>query len=595
MTTLSSNDLLPGAERDIRSDAAAQTKKSRHDHKLSLNFPVLPPLQPQSAIVGLHTTSPLRSPSHGVLTSHSSSKSPAVKLFSAATAASNTPSTSRSSSVAPKQNDTGTTLSGIQSVGGQEQHPSSNPSVDFLTLIAAQERRVLELREELHRAEKDLEQFKKQWAVGEAKRKNAEIKRSAVPLKRLSGGQSGAQRGTGDSHEQTEVAASPTGVNGVAERQTMLERRKTMMERNHVDSESSKSRSTNAAPGVGRQISRRSQQRVFSSSRHTRTLSLLTTPVARRDVQGPSQDENGSRSASLDEATAPMQSSSGDLHKSTRTPIQRTASLIEDASNNALSFNKAYANLAANRKSVPPGAEIWMRQGQKVAEGLKEGLWNLIEDIRQATVGEEGISGAQTPVSGGVQHRNDKSLPAQRQAAGGPGISQDKPTSFWRDFGVDTPGKSQPSDTNSATSSTRRGRQKSKTPKTARPARAVHRTEGTVTDLLVDLGGGSTITNDDDEEEDEWEPWESPAPEVATDGIAGGPRDQTQIPKQDGSLPWPELKTPVSPRSGRYAKELMGLREGATASPGTHDHVKKRAEGDVGMEGVGLGIDVAVK
>ena len=49
----------------------------------------------------------------------------------------------------------------------------SNP---FLTRLAAQERRVLELREELHKANEDLEKLKKQWAVHEATKKKDDLR-----------------------------------------------------------------------------------------------------------------------------------------------------------------------------------------------------------------------------------------------------------------------------------------------------------------------------------------------------------------------------------------------------------------------------------
>lgn len=52
---------------------------------------------------------------------------------------------------------------------------------DFLRAIASQERKVMELREELTRAEADLATIKKQWALSEKSRKRAEINH-AEPL-----------------------------------------------------------------------------------------------------------------------------------------------------------------------------------------------------------------------------------------------------------------------------------------------------------------------------------------------------------------------------------------------------------------------------
>ena len=59
--------------------------------------------------------------------------------------------------------------------GGSLHAADSN---SFLTRLAAQERRVLELREELHKANEDLEKLKKQWAVHEAAKKKDEQRHS---------------------------------------------------------------------------------------------------------------------------------------------------------------------------------------------------------------------------------------------------------------------------------------------------------------------------------------------------------------------------------------------------------------------------------
>lgn len=53
-------------------------------------------------------------------------------------------------------------------------HPGESNT--FLTALAAQERRVLELKEDLHKAEIDLEKLKKQWARHEAVKKRNEIR-----------------------------------------------------------------------------------------------------------------------------------------------------------------------------------------------------------------------------------------------------------------------------------------------------------------------------------------------------------------------------------------------------------------------------------
>jgi septal ring factor EnvC (AmiA/AmiB activator) len=51
-----------------------------------------------------------------------------------------------------------------------------NDSNGFLVALAGQERRVLELKEELQKAEDELKRLKKQWAHHEAHKKKAEIR-----------------------------------------------------------------------------------------------------------------------------------------------------------------------------------------------------------------------------------------------------------------------------------------------------------------------------------------------------------------------------------------------------------------------------------
>lgn len=120
-----------------------------------------------------------------------------------------------------------------------------------------------------------------------------------------------------------------------------------------------------------------------------------------------------------------------------------------------------------------------MRTGKQMATDLREGLWTFLEDIRQATVGEEGING--TEVRGGVspsgQLVRDSSSTSRSRDRGseqggmpsrspsssslrGRGTqarisgkdttttttakSTDIDSSFWNEFGVDIPGQKSP-------------------------------------------------------------------------------------------------------------------------------------------------------
>ena len=102
----------------------------------------------------------------------------------------------------------------------------ANPSASFLTRIAAQERRVLEMKEDLTKAEEELEGLKRQWAAHE----------------QTAGLENGRRK-------REQLAASAAG--SCRPPQKHLQR--------NLDA-----------------LAIRSGQRVFSSSKHARALSLLS-------------------------------------------------------------------------------------------------------------------------------------------------------------------------------------------------------------------------------------------------------------------------------------------------------------------------------
>lgn len=106
----------------------------------------------------------------------------------------------------------------------------------FLTALATQERHVLELKEELQKAESDLEISKKQWASHETSKKKDEMRRS----------------------EKLQVIASPV--------------RSTVMETEEPSPPIVKDRERRRAMYIQ---PRQPQRKVFAGSRHTKTLSLL--------------------------------------------------------------------------------------------------------------------------------------------------------------------------------------------------------------------------------------------------------------------------------------------------------------------------------
>ncbi|KAI1462371.1 hypothetical protein F4805DRAFT_464590 [Annulohypoxylon moriforme] len=192
---------------------------------------------------------------------------------------------------------------------------------DFIVAIAAQERRVLELREELGRAEDELRKLKRQWTSSAAYRKRAS-NRNIEPLQAMAS-----------------VLDAPWGYdeNASVRYNSELERRKAILR-------------------AQSQGTPRESKRTVIRGGHARTLSLLSPT---RSTNG---DDNGLRSAD---------------------PYSKPPSLPSPAP-----INKRAT--WAPRQSQPYQPTNGMKQ---MANELKQGLWTFVEDLRQATVGDEAISG----------------------------------------------------------------------------------------------------------------------------------------------------------------------------------------------------------
>ena len=195
-----------------------------------------------------------------------------------------------------------------------ELRPSTSTDSDtFLTTLAAQERHVLELKEELQKAEADLDRLKKHWAANEATKKRNEMRHV----------------------EQLRLLPIPSPS-------------KTATEVIDGERRSSREEEQKKASKVRpKQVHRK----VFEGGKHTRALSLLSPATMMKAVSTPS----GAASA-------------------------------------AVPFN-----------SMGTKDDI-VNTGKQLVGDLKEGLWTFIEDIRQATVGDEAIK------SGRPRHKRNHSL-----------------------------------------------------------------------------------------------------------------------------------------------------------------------------------------
>ena len=328
---------------------------------------------------------------------------------------------------------------------------SEDDGYDFLRAIASQERRVMELREELNRAESDLSSLKKQWALSEKSKKRTEINHHAEPMMPLRSPEfAGGSEGSVPSHRR-EQSMSSVGSSAVSQERLSreLDRRSSM-------------RAVAAPKGISISANGR---RVFQGS-HARTLSLLsptTAPSSSIGSPGPSE-----------------------MDRVGRTP--RSATLPSVERNNVSSIGMPTDEsqvpdhvLEQWRKTMPPpSCEALMRTGKQMASDLREGLWTFFEDIRQATVGEEGISATESRTmspSNSLGHsssRKRESLQANSRSRDRLSVAGDKLSrsssssssrgrgraadntsgkettpadiskSFWHEFGVDSPAQMSP-------------------------------------------------------------------------------------------------------------------------------------------------------
>ncbi|KXJ92705.1 hypothetical protein Micbo1qcDRAFT_202904 [Microdochium bolleyi] len=195
---------------------------------------------------------------------------------------------------------------------------------DMIIAIAAQERRILELREELSRAEGDLSKLKRQFTVSEGRRKRTSA-RPAEPLRTI-----------GSARDNGQHVDDPA----LAKHKSEMDRRKAIL-----------LAQSQAQP-------KDSKRRVMRGG-HTRTLSLLSPTK-------PSPDTPVSMDSEL------------------LSPASVTSEYQPEWQPDPIRLNKRAT--WAPRQTQPPSG---MKQ---IASDFRQGLWTFVEDLRQATVGDEGIS-----------------------------------------------------------------------------------------------------------------------------------------------------------------------------------------------------------
>ncbi|ELR08870.1 hypothetical protein VC83_01763 [Pseudogymnoascus destructans] len=211
--------------------------------------------------------------------------------------------------------------------------PSRQDSPGFMQALAGQERKVFELREELNRAEVELKKLKTQWAIHEADKKRAEIRlvRRLEPMQL---------------EDTIQGQATPLGDEDIARRSAELDRRKAILAVN---------------------VTKVSRRKIITGG-HTRALSLLSRDRS-PNGQYPSFDTVERSRDGFDVGPGLPAIPRKMTMPDTRQGLSRVTS------------DRA-------RHSYQGSTTIGVKQ---IAEDLKAGLWTFMEDLRQATVGEEAL------------------------------------------------------------------------------------------------------------------------------------------------------------------------------------------------------------
>ncbi|CAK7222811.1 hypothetical protein SCUCBS95973_004963 [Sporothrix curviconia] len=262
--------------------------------------------------------------------------------------------------------------------------------VDLITAIAAQERRVLELREELNRTERVLAKLKKQWASHEVKKTNAEL-RKMEPMRSMSS-RPRAAAPAGDWHSP---AAS---VDDASSRTSELDRRKALLLAQQPGSQ----------PGSDPNTPTQSRRRVFRGG-HARTLSLLSPTKSSSDGFAVHEDQTA------DAEEEPI--------KSPLSPLDLDSPFLQNLGR----YAPAAASQLSKRASWAPQSvhQVAGAGLKQVAGDLTATLWTFVEDLRQATVGEElagSHGGSMRSIDPNSRAADDMQSTIRASANGRPGL-----------------------------------------------------------------------------------------------------------------------------------------------------------------------------
>ncbi|KAL1593788.1 hypothetical protein SLS60_010520 [Paraconiothyrium brasiliense] len=290
--------------------------------------------------------------------------------------------------------------------------PSPVPSPDaapaetnILNVIAAQERYVLELKEELTKAEQDLKMLKKHYATQEAVKVRNDL-RKVTKLQPLN-----TTLANHDLNQDDEDGSSSW-------MQKEMERRKAL-------------------------LSAKSTQRggkVFSGSRHLRTLSLLSPDKSYTPSFPQPLDLRN------DEPPPTPATSTSNTSQQRPAPLSRQSTSPDIANQIASTVNGERYDIGGLSNIQ---REALLRTGKQMANDFRDGFFTFIEDIRQATVGDDAINAGEG--SGSGQGRDTATKGTRKTAENRPTLNRaasskksvpskmDIGDEFWKEHGLSEP------------------------------------------------------------------------------------------------------------------------------------------------------------
>lgn len=238
-------------------------------------------------------------------------------------------SSSSQSQATPSSSVSNTPLLPTRPPSPEKRLPHPADSNSFLTALAAQERRVLELREELNKANEELEKLKRQWAVQEATKKKHELPHL----------------------QQLQPLNTPLGLVMPSDYDSARASREP--DRRRITQSSTKP----------------SHRKVFAGSRHTQALSLLSP----KDREGHSD-----LLVRESELSKLQQTAANDV--AVPTDVPELSSVDAEPGK-----DDSYRDPQKDQK------DVILETGKQLVGDFRQGLWTFFEDFKQLTVGDEGI------------------------------------------------------------------------------------------------------------------------------------------------------------------------------------------------------------